>query len=106
MKNWTAFSGLNIARITAGCSTMCITPSTAIVDEIDQHDRAEHQPDLGRAARLDREQPDQDAIAIGMTKGAKPAWTVVRPSTADSTEIAGVIIAVAVEQARSRTRRA
>ena len=31
-------------------------------------------------------------IAIGMTKGAKPGSTVVRPSTADSTEMAGVIM--------------
>ena len=30
--------------------------------------------------------------AIGMTKGAKPALTVVRPSTAERTEMAGVII--------------
>ena len=31
-------------------------------------------------------------IETGMTNGWKLAWTVVRPSTADSTEIAGVII--------------
>ena len=31
-------------------------------------------------------------IEIGMTNGAKLAWTVVSPSTADRTEIAGVII--------------
>ena len=31
-------------------------------------------------------------IAIGTTNGWSPALTVVRPSTADSTEIAGVII--------------
>ena len=29
--------------------------------EIDEHDRAEHRADLGRAARLDEEQADQDA---------------------------------------------
>ena len=31
-------------------------------------------------------------IAIGITKGAKSASTVVRPSTAESTEMAGVIM--------------
>ena len=36
--------------------------------------------------------PTRIAIASGMTKGSNPAWTVVSPSTADSTEIAGVII--------------
>ena len=29
--------------------------------EIEEHDRAEQQPDPRRAARLDREQADQDA---------------------------------------------
>ena len=28
--------------------------------EIDEHDRAEQRPDLGRSARLDREQADED----------------------------------------------
>ena len=36
--------------------------------------------------------PIRMAIAVGMTKGVKPGLTVFRPSTADSTEIAGVII--------------
>ena len=72
---------------------MCITPSTAMRHEIDQHDRAEQQPDLGRAARLDREQADQDADRDrDDVRLRSPAWTVVRPSTADSTEIAGVIM--------------
>ena len=31
-----------------------------MVDEIDDHHRAEHQPDPRRAARLDREQSDED----------------------------------------------
>ena len=61
-------------------------------DEIDQHDGAEHQPDLGGAARLDREQADQDSDRGRDDIGRKPACTVVRPSTADRTEIAGVIM--------------
>ena len=32
-------------------------------------------------------------IAIGMTSGSRLAWTTVSPSTAERTEIAGVIIA-------------
>ncbi len=36
--------------------------------------------------------PTRMPTAMGMTNGSKLAWTVVRPSTADRTEIAGVII--------------
>ena len=61
-------------------------------EEIDEHDRAEQGADPRRAARLDREQADQDGDRDRHDKGAKPASTVVRPSTADSTEMAGVII--------------
>jgi hypothetical protein len=39
--------------------------------------------------RLDREQADQDADRGRDDIGSKPAWTVVNPSTADKTEIAG-----------------
>ena len=49
--------------------------------------------DPGRAARLDREQADEDADRDRDDERLpSPALTVVRPSTADSTEIAGVII--------------
>ena len=62
-------------------------------DEIEEHDRPEHQADPGRAARLDREQADEDADRDRHDERLRaPALTVVRPSTADSTEIAGVII--------------
>ena len=36
--------------------------------------------------------PIRITIAEGITNGANPGETVVRPSTADSTEIAGVIM--------------
>ena len=39
---------------------MWMMPSPASVEEIDQHDRPEHQPDPGRPARLDGEQAEQD----------------------------------------------
>ncbi len=37
--------------------------------------------------------PTRMTIAAGMTNGARPGFTVSRPSTAESTETAGVIIA-------------
>ena len=36
--------------------------------------------------------PTRMPTAIGITKGWRPALTVVKPSTAERTEIAGVII--------------
>ena len=62
--------------------------------EIDQHDRAEHRADPRGAARLDQEQADQDDDRDRHDERlAGRASTMVSPSTADRTEIAGVIIA-------------
>ena len=61
--------------------------------EIDQHDGAEHRADLRRPSRLDEEQADRMLTAIGITSGSSQCLATVRPSTAESTEIAGVIIA-------------
>ena len=41
-------------------------------DEVKDHDRAEQQPDLGGAARLDREQPDQDHDRRGNHERSEP----------------------------------
>ena len=72
---------------------MCITPSTARVDEIEQHDRAEQQRRPWPCRALDREQADEDGDRDRDDPGLEAAaWTVVSPSTAESTEIAGVII--------------
>ena len=67
--------------------------------EIEEHDRPEQCSDARRAVRLDGEQPDENADRDGNDARLRsPALTVVRPSTADRTEIAGVIIEVAVEE--------
>ena len=39
-----------------------------------------------------RNKPIRMAMAVGTTNGSNPGWTVVSPSTADRTEIAGVIM--------------
>ena len=46
-----------------------------------------------------RNRPIRMPIEIGMTSGCSPDWTMVRPSTAERTEIAGRDHRVAVEQA-------
>ena len=71
---------------------MWITPSTAMVHEIDDHDRPEQAPTRAVPRDWIANRPTRMPIAIGTTYGSKPGSTVVRPSTADSTEIAGVII--------------
>ena len=47
-------------RARSGARTIQITPSTAIVDEPDHHDRAEQPADAVRAVLLDHEDADQD----------------------------------------------
>ncbi len=59
--------------------------------EPDQHDRAEEVTDPGRALRLDRKQREQDRHRGGNDIGLQRRGRHVRPSSADSTEIAGVI---------------
>ncbi len=61
--------------------------------EIDEHDRAEHGPTRAVPCDWTRNRPIRMTIAIGMTSGSSAGLTTVRPSTADRTEIAGVIIA-------------
>ncbi len=66
--------------------------------EPDQHDRPEQPADIGRAARLQQEQGDQDQSASGTTNGVKAGATAERPSTALITEIGRGDDGVAVEQ--------
>ena len=70
-----------------------------MVEEIDQHDRPEQQrrPAPCRAPGSRTGRPGCRPRSARRS-GAKPASTVVRPSTADSTEIAGVIMRIAVEE--------
>ncbi len=49
-------------------------------------------PTLRRAAALHEEQPDRMTIVIGTTNGANAGVSTSSPSTALSTEIAGVIM--------------
>ncbi len=60
---------------------------------VDEDHRTEQPAHLGGAARLDEEQTEDDADRNRDHERLKPDWTIVRPSTADRTEIAGVIIA-------------
>ena len=48
-------------------------------------------PDTARAAPLHGEQPDDDDSEIGSTYASSSGAATSRPSTAESTEIAGVI---------------
>jgi hypothetical protein len=70
---------------------MLIRPRTRESGIDDEHGR-EQRPDGGGAPPLDREQARRIAMAIGITQGSKPASISTIPSTAESTEMAGVII--------------
>ena len=61
--------------------------------EIDEDDRAEHRSDPRRPARLHEEKADQDDDRDRDDERLEAELTTVSPSTADRTEIAGVIIA-------------
>jgi hypothetical protein len=66
-------------------------PEHAERREPHDHDRAEHLGDPGRAAPLDGEQATRITTAIGITQSENAGVATSKPSTADSTEIAGVI---------------
>ena len=69
-----------------------MAPSTASVDEPQHHDRPEQSADARRAAPLDREQRDDHAQRHRQHRAFETADRArSRPSTALSTEIAGVI---------------
>ena len=61
--------------------------------EPDDHDRAEKPRHPIRAARLHPEQDAKDQDDTGMTAFSSCGATSLRPSTAESTEIAGVMTA-------------
>ncbi len=62
-------------------------------------------PDAGGPAPLEEEQPRMMTTAIGTTRCWSAGVAMLRPSTALSTEIAGVMIAVPVEQRRAEQAR-
>ena len=86
-----AYVGDSALRI-CGCSTMPATPQRADGREPDDHDRPEHPADGRGAAALDQEQPTMITAVIGTTHSSSDGSTTLSPSTADSTEIAGVIM--------------
>ena len=68
-------------------------PSAAIVDEPDDHDRAEQPADAVRAVLLDDEQRRPGSTTVtGTTYGRNSGVATSSPSIAPSTEIAGVIM--------------
>ena len=75
-----------------GCCTISHSPSRPIDEEPDRHDRAEHAADTAGAVRLHGEQREDHDDAdrqrrIASARAPRPR----SPSTADSTEIAGVM---------------
>ena len=57
----------------------------------EQHHRPEESADRGRSLRLDRKQRQQDRDRGGNDIGLQRGVAMFNPSSADSTEIAGVI---------------
>ena len=72
---------------------MCHSPADREHDEPDQAYRPEERRDARRAARLHREQRDQDHHGQRHDIGSNAGVTIFKPSTADSTDSAGVMIA-------------
>src|SRR5258708_5208578 len=60
-------------------------------DEPPQHDGAADPPDEAGPSALNKEQSDQNCERDRRTTGANPGASTFRPSTALSTEIAGVM---------------
>ena len=74
-------------------AAMCQSAGDRDGDEPDQRDRAEEGRDLRGAARLHREQRDQDHDRQRHDVGSKAGVAIFRPSTAESTDSAGVMMA-------------
>ena len=85
--------GLN-ANSTAGFWPMCQSPAAAIAANQTSMTGPKKAATLRGAARLHREQRDQDhAPSAARRKARRPASTTFRPSTAESTDSAGVMMA-------------
>ena len=76
----------------SGCSAMPRMPQAAIVEEPDDHHRAEQPPDRAGAEPLDANRHDDDRRGDRDDQVAERGATTLSPSTAESTEIAGVIM--------------
>ena len=71
---------------------MWITPRKASTEKYSSMIGPNIRPTLAVPRDWMKNRPIRMAIAVGITKALNPGLTVVSPSTADSTEIAGVII--------------
>ena len=76
-------------RVRRRCRVM---PARADREEPDDHHRPEQPPDRGGAEPLDRNSTTMIAAVIGTISCSSDGSTTFSPSTADSTEIAGVIM--------------
>jgi hypothetical protein len=61
--------------------------------EVDGHNRPKHGSDACGPPSLCCKERDQDGALIGSTMPLNPGWITVRPSTAERTDMAGVMIA-------------
>ncbi len=77
---------------------MWLSPPRAITRNQKRGERPEDDRHARRAVALDREQADQDGEAEGQDVRPKAGVASFSPSTAESTEIAGVMIASPYEQ--------
>ncbi len=79
--------------MTDGCRTICMMPSTAMTTNQTSMTGPNSLPDLRRAAALDQKQPDdnhnRDRDDVGERKSGVATF---KPSTAPSTEMAGVMM--------------
>ena len=90
MNKSTAYVGDTASQHLAGASDL-VDAQHADHGEPHDHDRAEDLGDPGRAALLHGEQADRITTEIGITQSANAGVATSKPSTAESTEIAGVI---------------
>ena len=85
-----AWCGLSAARI-SGWPTMCDTPSTAIATNHNTVIGPKNLPMPPVPRFCTKNRPNSTTSVIGTTYCLKAGETTSRPSTAESTEIAGVI---------------
>jgi len=86
-----AYQGLKAKRM-LGCKTIWMMPSVPMTAKYTNITGANNAPILAVPRDCSRNRRISRVSAIGMTRCPSPGWTTVRPSTAESTEIAGVIM--------------
>ena len=89
-KKRTAWCGLS-AHMTCGYSTTCTSPRTASTPNHSTVIGPKKRPTLPVPKRCTKKSPVSTSKVIGSTKRCSEGAATSRPSTADSTEIAGVM---------------